>query len=46
MDENHTNSDIEILDKIVPQALMRDIMRLKIVYSDSEETITEFLIHM
>ena len=46
MDKNHTNNDTEILDKTVPQALVRDIIRPEMAYSDPEETITEFLIYI
>ena len=45
-DENHTNDDIDILDTTVPWALIKDAMGLEIVYSDPEETITEFLLCM
>ena len=46
MDENHTNSDMDILDTTVPQTLVKDAMGLETVYSDPEETMTEFLLHM
>ena len=46
MDENHTNSDMDILDTTVPWALVKDAMRLEMVYSDPEETMTEFLLYM
>ena len=46
MDENHTNSDMDILDTTVPWALVKDAMGLEMVYSDPEETMTEFLLYM
>ena len=46
MDENHTNGDMDILDTTVPQTLVKDAMGLETVYSDPEETMTEFLLHM
>ena len=46
MDENHTNSDMDILDTMVPQTLVKDAMGPETVYSDPEETMTEFLLYM
>ena len=46
MDENHTNGDTDILDTTVPWTLVKDTMGLETVYSDPEETITEFLLYM
>ena len=46
MDENHTNSDMHVSDMMVPWALVKDIIRPETAYSDPEETMTEFLIHM
>ena len=46
MDENHINSNTDILDTTVPQTLVKDAMRLEMVYSDPEETMTEFLLCM
>ena len=34
MDENHTNSDTDILDTTVPQTLVKDTMGPETVYSD------------
>ena len=45
-DENHTNSNTDILDTTVPQTLVKDAMGLETVYSDPEETMTEFLLYM
>ena len=46
MDENHTNSNTDILDTTVPQTLVKDAMGLETVYSNPEETMTEFLLCM
>ena len=46
MDENHTNSNTDILDTTVPQTLVKDAMGLETVYSNPEETMTEFLLYM
>ena len=46
MDENHTNSNTDILDTTVPQTLVKDAMGLETVYSDPEETMTKFLLCM
>ena len=46
MDENHTNSNTDILDTTVPQTLVKDAMEPETVYSDPEETMTKFLLYM
>ena len=46
MDENHTNSNTDILDTTVPQTLVKDAMGLETVYSNPEETMTEFLLYI
>ena len=46
MDENHTNSDTDILDTTVPQTLVKDAIGLETVYLNPEETMTEFLLCM
>ena len=46
MDENHTNGDMDILDTTVPWTLVKDAIGLEMVYSDPEETMTEFLLYM
>ena len=46
MDENHTNSDMDILDTTVPWTLVKDAMGPETVYSDPEETMTKFLLCM
>ena len=45
-DENHTNSNTDILDTTVPQILVKDTIGLETVYLDPEETITKFLLYM
>ena len=44
MDENHINSDMDILDTTVPWTLVKDAMGLETAFSDPEKTITEFLL--
>ena len=46
MDENHTNGDMDILDTIMPQALVKDAIGLETVYSDPEKTMTKFLLYI
>ena len=46
MDENHTNSNTDILDTTVPQTLVKDAMGLEIAYSDPKEIMTEFLLYI
>ena len=46
MDENHTNSDTDILDTTVPQTLVKDAIGLETVYLNPEETMTEFLLYI
>lgn len=42
-DENHTNGDTEILDNLVPRALVRESIGPETAYSDLVEPMTEFL---
>ena len=42
-DENHTEGDTEILDNLVPRALVRESTGPKPAYSDLAEPMTEFL---
>ena len=46
MDENHINSDMDILDTTVPWTLVKDAMGPEMVYSDPKETMTKFLLYM
>ena len=46
MDENHTMSNTDILDTIMPWTLVKDAIGLETVYSDPKETMTEFLLYI